>query len=140
VHCLKGDIEEINPSSEKVLNPLASWMERGEIVRKRFEKITHGSAFEFVNTLCQQLLRDGDDDRLQTFSTKLGELRKMVYLYQHEVLQLDGWGDNYQKLEGLVQDIRTPLEWLDEVLVLALLDITEVRRLYEASGLLYQKK
>jgi hypothetical protein len=61
-------------------------------------------------------------------------------MYQHEVLQLDGWGENYQKLESLVQDIRTPLEWLDELLVLALLDITEVQRLYDLSGLLYQKK
>ena len=125
--------------SEKVLDPLTSWMERGASVRKRLEKMTHGSAFEFVNTLCQQLLRDHEDDRIQMFSTKLGELRDMVYMYQHEVLQLEGWGENYQKLEDLVKDIRTLLEWLDELLVLALLDITEIRQLFDVSGLCYQR-
>lgn len=130
------NVEEL---SEKAPDPLSSWMERGEMVRKRLEKITHGSASEFVNTLCQQFLRDHDDNRIQTFSTRLGELRKMVYMYQHEVLQIDGFGENYQILESLVQDIRTLMEWLDELLVFALLDITEVQRLFDASGLLYQK-
>ena len=129
----------MNQVMEKVPDPLASWMERGESVRNRLEKITHGSAFEFVNTLCQQLLHNHEDDRIQTFSTKLGELRNMVYMYQHEVLQLDGWRENYQKLESLVKDIRTLLEWLDELLVLALLDITEIKRLFDVSGLLYQR-
>jgi hypothetical protein len=132
-------MKELNQLSEKVLDPLTSWMEQGESVQKRLEKITHGSAFEFVNTLCQQLLRDHEDDRIQMFSTKLGELRDMVYMYQHEVLQLEGWGENYQKLEDLVKDIHTLLEWLDELLVLALLDITEVKQLFDVSGLCYQR-
>ena len=63
----------------------------------------------------------------------------MVYMYQHEVLQLEGWGENYQKLEDLVKDIRTLLEWLDELLVLALLDIMEIKQLFEVSGLCYQR-
>jgi hypothetical protein len=129
----------LNQVPEKVLDPLTSWMERGASVRKRLEKITHGSTFEFVNTLCQQLLCDHEDDRIQMFSTKLGELRNMVYMYQHKVLQLEGWGENYQKLEDLVKDIRTLLEWLDELLVLALLDITEIKQLFEVSGLCYQR-
>jgi len=129
----------MNHWSDKVLDPLASWMERAENVQNRLEKMTHGSSFEFVDTLCQQLLRDHEDDRIQTFCTKLGGLRDIVYMYQHEVLQLDGWGENYQKLENLVKDIRTLLEWLDELLVLALLDITEIEQLFDVSGLLYQR-
>lgn len=131
--------KNIEEPSDKTLDPLASWMERGEMVQKRLEKMTHGSASEFVNTLCQQFLRDQDEDCLQTFSTKLGELRKMVYMYQHEVLQIDGYRENYQKLESLVQNIRTIMEWLDELLVFASLDVTEIQRLFDASGLLYQR-
>ena len=111
---------------EKVSDPVAGWMELSERVQKRLEKITHGSSHTFVDTLCQQLLRDGDKDRVLTFSTKLGELRKLVYLYQHEVLQVKGWGENYQKLEDLVQNIQIVLGWVDEVLVLAMVDISEV--------------
>jgi plasmid maintenance system killer protein len=115
-------------------------MERGKMVWKHLEKITHGSAMEFINTLCQQLLQDGDDDRVRTFSTKLGEQWKLIYLYQHEVLQLDSAGENYQKLENIVKEIRTLVGWLDEISVLTLLDITEVQRLYDASELLFQKQ
>jgi hypothetical protein len=114
-------------------------MECSEMVWKRLEKITHGSASELVNTLCQQLLQDGDDDCVQTFSMKLGEQRKLIYLYQHEVLQLEGSGENYQKLETIVKEIHTLVGWLDELLVLVLLDITEVQWLYDGLELLFQK-
>jgi serine protease inhibitor ecotin len=115
-------------------------MERGDRVQKRLEKLTHGSAHQFVDNLCQQLLRDNDKDRVLTFSTKLGEFQKSVYNYQHEVLQLEGWGENYRKLESISKNIRTVLAWVDELLVLAMVDITEVRQLYDKLELLYQKK
>jgi hypothetical protein len=115
-------------------------MERGERVRKRLEKIIHGSAVQFVDNLCQQFLRDNDKDRLETFSAKLGELQKSVYEYQEEVLLLDGWGKNYEKLEHIVKDIHSVLEWVDELWVLAMVDVTEVWQLYDKSELLYQKK
>lgn len=114
-------------------------MELGERVRKRFERLTHGSAYEFVDILCQQFLRDQDKDRLQNFSTKLGEFRKLVHLYQQEILQAEGWGENYQTLESINCTIRTALEWVDEVWVLGIVDPVEVQRLYNASKLIYQK-
>jgi hypothetical protein len=120
-------------------DPLVTWMERGERVRMRLEKLTHGSAVQFVDNLCQQFLRDNDKDRLETFSSKLGELRKSVYGYQEEVLLLDGWGKNYEKLEYIVKDIRTVLDWVDELWVLAMVDVTEVQQLHDKSELLYQK-
>src|SRR5258705_149116 len=120
-------------SSETVSDPIASWMELGERVRKRFERITHGSTYEFVDLLCQQFLRDCDKDRLQNFSTKLGDFRKLIHLYQQEILQAEGWGENYQKLESIDRDIRTALGWVDEVWVLGMVDPVEVQRLHQAS-------
>lgn len=64
----------------------------------------------------------------------------MLYEYQNEVLQLDGVGNNYQKLQNIVRDVRSVLEWVDELLVFAMVDISEVQRLYDASELLYQKR
>ena len=125
---------------ETACDPLSSYMERGDRVQKHLEKLTHGSAHQFVDNLCQQLLRDNDKDRVLTFSTKLGEFQKSVYNYQHEVLQLEGWGENYRKLESISKNIRTVLAWVDELLVLAMVDITEVRQLYDKSELLYQKQ
>jgi hypothetical protein len=114
-------------------------MERSERVQKRLEKITHGSASDFVNNLCQMLLRDGDKDRVHMFSVKFGEFRKSVYQYQHEILQLEGWGENYKKLEGIIKEICTILNWVDELLVLAMVDLSEIQQLYDKSELLYQK-
>ena len=114
-------------------------MERGEWVWMRLEKLTHGSAVQFVDNLCQQFLHDNNKDRLETFSSELGELWKLVYGYQEEVLLLDGWGKNYKKLECIVKDIRTVLDWVDELWVLAMVDVTEVQQLYDKSELLYQK-
>ena len=64
----------------------------------------------------------------------------MLYEYQNKVLQLDGVGNNYQKLQNIVRDVRSVLEWVDELLVFAMVDISEVQRLYDASELLYQKR
>jgi len=139
VHIITQDSKDVK-LSEKAPDPLAGWMELGERVRKRLDKITMGSASEFADSLCEQLLRDDDKDRVLAFSTKLGELRRLVYQYQHEVLQLAGYGENYQTLENIVKEIRIVSEWVDELLVLAMVDIGEVRRLYDASELLYQKK
>ena len=125
---------------ETACDPLSSYTECGDRVQKRLEKLTHGSAHQFVDNLCQQLLRDNDKDRVLMFSTKLGEFQKSVYNYQHEVLQLEGWGENYRKLESISKNIRTVLAWVDELLVLAMVDITEVRQLYDKSELLYQKQ
>ena len=115
-------------------------MELGERVEKRLVKITNGSASKFVQGLCKQLLRDHDKDRVHTFSAELGKLQKMLYEYQNKVLQLDGVGNNYQKLQNIVRDVRRVLEWVDELLVFAMVDISEVQRLYDASELLYQKR
>ena len=52
----------------------------------------------------------------------------------------DGVGNNNKKLQNIVKDVRLVLEWVDELLVLVMVDIHEVRRLYDASELLYQKK
>ena len=64
----------------------------------------------------------------------------MLYEYQNKVLQLDGVGNNYQKLQNIVRDVRSVLEWVDELLVFTMVDISEVQRLYDASELLYQKR
>ena len=124
---------------ETAHNPIDIWMERGERVRKRFEKLTHGSAFEFVNNLCQQFLHDNDKERLHVFSTKLGGLRDSIYQYQQEVLQLDGCGGNYQRLEDIVKNVRGVLDCVDELWVLAMVDSSEVRQLYDNLELLYQR-
>ena len=119
---------------------LVNLMELGERVQKRLAKITNGSPFEFVHCICKQLLQDHDKDRVHTFSIELSKLQKMLYKYQNEVLQLDGVGNNYKKLQNIVKDVRLVLEWVDELLVLAMVDIHEVRQLYYTSELLYQKK
>jgi len=64
----------------------------------------------------------------------------MLYEYQNKVLQLDSVGNNYQKLQNIVRDVRSVLEWVDELLVFAMVDISEVQQLYDASELLYQKR
>ena len=64
----------------------------------------------------------------------------MLYKYQNEVLQLDGVGNNYQKLQNIVRDVRSVLEWIDELLVFVMVDISEVQQLYDTSELLYQKR
>ncbi len=49
-------------------------------------------------------------------------------------------GKTIKTLENIVKEICIVSEWVDELLVLAMVDIGEVRRLYDASELLYQKK
>jgi len=95
VHIITQDSKDVK-LSEKVPDPLAGWMELGKRVRKQLDKITMGSASEFADSLCEQLLCDDNKDRVLAFSTKLGELQRLVYQYQHEVLQLAGYGENYQ--------------------------------------------
>ena len=114
---------------ETVCDPFVSWMERGSRVQKRLEKLTHGSAHWFVDDLCQQFLSDNNKDRILHFSTKLGEFQKSLYNCQHEVLQIDSYGQNYRMLENISQMIRTVAAWVDELLVLAMVDGTEVQQL-----------
>lgn len=89
VHIITQDSKDVK-LSEKVPDSLAGWMELGERVWKRLKKITMGSAPEFVDSLCEQLLCDNNKDWVLAFSTKLGELWRLVYQYESCNLRVMG--------------------------------------------------
>ena len=137
VECLS-----INLAPETTRNiqtsPIDAWLEHTTRVQAQFNRLTKNDPIAYLESICTLYLIDHDKDAIQEQTTLLAKLQKSIYKCHSEVLQLSGVGDELSRVENVKKIIWTTVSWVEEVFCYAIIDWTEVQRLYHEQRFLYQ--
>jgi hypothetical protein len=91
-----------------------------------------------VESICAIYLADHDKDAIQEQAILLDKLQKFIYKCHGEILQLVGVGEELSRVENIKKDIWKTVSWVEEVFCYAIVDHTEVQRLYQERNFMYQ--
>ena len=133
--------EEIQSTSvTAAVDPLNSWMERIERVRRCLNRTTEGAPKDYVERICSTFMDNLDKDLIYDQVVRLGRLQKSAYRYENEVYALVGVEKEHQVASGLVKEVKVVVGWVEEILCYAMVDAQEVRERYAAKRFMYQAK
>ncbi|KAF9031574.1 hypothetical protein BJ165DRAFT_1535341 [Panaeolus papilionaceus] len=121
-------------------SPVDTWLERAGRIHGRFLKYLDGSGVQFLHKTCREYLKEENGDSIINCASTLQEYRLSILRCHDNVLQLAGVGNELEKVESMVQDIKRVIDWLDEVEMAALEEFNEVRKLYHKGGFDFQKR
>ena len=62
-----------------------------------------------------------------------------MYRYENEVLTLAGMGSEYDKVRAITHIVCKVIQWLEEVLCLAMIDATDVEERYRGRRFAFQE-
>ena len=131
---------EETQSPSTLVDPLDSWMDGAERVKRCFDKATEGAPRDYVEIICSAFLDNEDKDLIYDKVVRLGRLQKSIYKYQNEVYSLVGVAEVYERVSEIAKDVNKVLGWVEEVLCYAMVDAQEVRDRYSVRGFMYQAK
>ena len=132
----------INSTTEVVATtpspPITIWLERADRVHHRLQKITGSNAREFLHCIVGEFLEYCDKDVIYERVVAIGKLQKSMYNYENEVLTLAGMGPDYDKVRGITQLVCEVVQWLEEILCLAMVEVTDVEKMFKERRLTFQ--
>jgi len=128
----------VRPSQQGTVLTAVDWLKRARRIEARFNEIVANDSVAYVQTLCVNFLLDKDKASLHESSISLSKLRKTIYTCHAEILQACGVGDELSKVEAIEKEIQTAISWVEEVFCYAIVDWTEVERLFRARNFMYQ--
>ncbi|KAF8800379.1 hypothetical protein BYT27DRAFT_7117783, partial [Phlegmacium glaucopus] len=126
------------PETNIWTSPIDAWLEHTIRVQARFNRLIKNDPIAYLESICTLYLADHDKDAIQEQTILLAKLQKSIYKCHSEVLQLSGVGDELSCVENVEKVIRTTVSWVEEVFCYAIVDWTEVQRLYHEQSFLYQ--
>lgn len=126
------------PETNIQMSPVDAWLEHTTRVQARFDRLTKNDPIAYLESICTLYLADHDKDAIQEQTILLSKLQKSIYKCHGEVLQLSGVGDELLRVENVKKIIETTVSWVEEVFCYAIVDWTEVQRLYRERSFLYQ--
>jgi len=129
-------VPETTPSIQT--SPIDAWLEHTTRVQARFNRLIKNDPIAYLESICTLYLADHDKDAIQEQTTSLAKLQKSIYKCHSEILQLSGVGDELSRVENVKKIIWTTVSWVEEVFCYAIVDWTEVQRLYHERSFLYQ--
>jgi hypothetical protein len=119
-------------------SPIDAWLEHATRVQARFNRLIKNDPIAYVESICTLYLADHDKDAIQEQTILLAKLQKSIYKCHSEILQLSGVGEELSHVENIKKDIWKTVSWVEEVFCYAIVDWTEVQRLYNERSFLYQ--
>ena len=126
------------PETNIQMSPVDAWLEHTTRVQAQFDRLTKNDPIAYLESICTLYLADHDKDAIQEQMILLSKLQKSIYKCHGEVLQLSGVGDELLRVENVKKIIETTVSWVEEVFCYAIVDWTEVQRLYRERSFLYQ--
>jgi hypothetical protein len=126
------------PETNIRMSPVDAWLKHTTRVQARFDRLTKNDPIAYLESICTLYLADHDKDAIQEQTILLAKLQKSIYKCHGEVLQLSGVGDELLRVENVKKIIETTVSWVEEVFCYAIVDWTEVQRLYRERSFLYQ--
>jgi hypothetical protein len=127
------------PKTNTETHPINSWLEHTTRVQARFNRLIKNDPIAYLESICTRYLADQDKDSIQDQTILLAKIQKSIYKCHTEVLQLSGVGDDLSYVENVEKVIRTTVSWVEEVFCHAIVDWTEVQRLYRERKFLFQE-
>lgn len=88
----------------------------------------------------EKFLRDGDQDFIGQQLAEIGKLQSSVYKYENEVLTLAGVGQEYDKVRKTTLVVCEAIQWLEEVLCVAIVDPSDVEKMYKGGEFDFQRQ
>lgn len=120
------------------------WLDRVRAIPSRVRRYIKSTPVEFTNAVCQTFMEnkgstDGANHIITDHLANLGKIRKSLSKYQDQVLQVYGCAAEYQEGDAIGQRLVRLIDWLEEVLMLVLLDPELVQARYRARNFAFQK-
>lgn len=85
---------------------------------------------QYVDNVVKKFLATGNKDVFRDEIVKLGNLQKFGQRYEAEILQLVGVGKELEKVSMLERDISSIIHWFEELICLAMVDMSEFTETY----------
>ena len=119
-------------------SPTDAWLEHTTRVQARFNRLVRNDPIAYVESIFTHYLADHDKYAIQEQIILLAKLQKSIYKCHSEILQLSGVGEELSHVEDVKKNIWKMVSWVEEVFCYAIVDWTEVQRLYHKRSFLYQ--
>ena len=126
------------PETNVQTSPIDAWLEHTTRVQARFDRLIKNDPIAYLESICTLYLADHNKEAIHEQTTLLAKLQKSIYKCHDEILQLSGVGDELLRVENVKKVIWTTVSWVEEVFCYAIVDWTEVQRLYDERSFLYQ--
>jgi hypothetical protein len=88
----------------------------------------------------EKFQEDRDKDFVYEKVVAIGSLQKSMYKYENEVLTMVGVGTEYDKVRRITESVCEVIQWLEEVLCLAMVDVGEVDKMYKDRQFSFQRR
>jgi hypothetical protein len=126
------------PETSVQTSPIDAWLEHTTRIQARFNTLIKNDPIAYLESICILYLADHDKEAIHEQTSLLAKLQKSIYRCHNEILQLSGVGDELSRVENVKKIIWTTVSWVEEVFCYAIVDWTEVQRLYDERSFLYQ--
>jgi hypothetical protein len=136
VECLSMSLV---PETNIQTSPIDAWLEHTTRIQARFNRLIKNDSIAYMESICTLYLADHNKDAIHEQTILLSKLQKSIYQCHSKILQLSGVGEELSRVEHIKKFILTTISWVEEVFCSAIVDWTEVQRLYDERRFLYQK-
>ena len=89
--------------------------------------------------MCVAFLAVNDKDIINTQLIRLTQCQKSIYKYQNRIYELVGITQQYRTVDTMAKDIHRVVNWIEELLCSAMVDVSEVDRMHQAQDFEFQK-
>lgn len=130
----------IGPQAETNIgtSPIGAWLEHTTRIQARFNKLVKNNPVAYLESICTLYLADHDKHAIQEQTVILAKLQKSIYKCHGQILQLSGIGEELSCVEDVKKIICMTVSWVEEVFCHAIVDWTEVERIYREKNFAYQ--
>jgi hypothetical protein len=114
------------------------WTERADCVAVKLDNLVNQSAQEYVETIYKRYEKTGNKDDIQDAIVDAARLQKSIHRYEAEILQLAGLGVEWKHASDISKRVGDVVKWLEELLLLAMVDAKDLIYSHSRNTLLYQ--
>jgi len=93
---------------------------------------------KYLHCVVEKFLEHCDKNVIYERVVTIGKLQKSMYRYENEVLTLAGMGPDYDKVREITQLVCKVIHWLEEVLCQAMVDPTDVKKMFKECRFTFQ--
>ena len=107
-------------------------------INQRFKTTTYNAPALFTEQICLRFLSDGNKDAINESMEKVSKSQQSIYKYQNEILTLTGVGPEFHRVAEISKEINLVVRWIEEIMCIAMVEPSEVVKMYEARQFEYQ--
>ncbi|KIL55457.1 hypothetical protein M378DRAFT_90885 [Amanita muscaria Koide BX008] len=117
---------------------ISYWCKRVAAIQDKLRQCTAPSSNAYVAGLYDKFMKTADEALIDRAVAKVQSFRKQLLDCEHNILQLAGVGKALDAVHEIVCEVGMIIKCLEEILCLAMTDISELVNMHEQKQLLYQ--